>query len=263
MISVWANTNKNTDNYAELKEAGLLLPGCSVYNAFSADGRAMYWRQAKQGLYSYGLDAWWCDSSEPFTPEWVHIERTEPARMYEEYCRDVQNHIPLQQGNAYAFYHAQGIYEGQRSENDGKRVVNLTRSAYTDQQRYGTILWSGDISATWDTLKRQIAAGLNLSASGLPYWTTDIGAFFVKRGTPWYWRGDFDQCFADLGYRELFTRWYQWAAFLPVFRGHGTDCRRELWHCANEDVPFYDAIIKANHMRYELMPYIYSAAGNC
>ena len=263
MISVWANTNKNTDNYAELKEAGLLLPGCSVYNAFSADGRAMYWRQAKQGLYSYGLDAWWCDSSEPFTPEWVHIERTEPARMYEEYCRDVQNHIPLQQGNAYAFYHAQGIYEGQRSENDGKRVVNLTRSAYTGQQRYGTILWSGDISATWDTLKRQIAAGLNLSASGLPYWTTDIGAFFVKRGTPWYWRGDFDQCFADLGYRELFTRWYQWAAFLPVFRGHGTDCRRELWHCANEDVPFYDAIIRANHMRYELMPYIYSAAGNC
>ncbi len=263
MISVWANTNKNTDNYAELKEAGLLLPGCSVYNAFSADGRAMYWRQAKQGLYSYGLDAWWCDSSEPFTPEWVHIERTEPARMYEEYCRDVQNHMPLQQGNAYAFYHAQGIYEGQRSENDGKRVVNLTRSAYTGQQRYGTILWSGDISATWDTLKRQIAAGLNLSASGLPYWTTDIGAFFVKRGTPWYWRGDFDQCFADLGYRELFTRWYQWAAFLPVFRGHGTDCRRELWHCANEDVPFYDAIIRANHMRYELMPYIYSAAGNC
>ena len=97
----------------------------------------------------------------------------------------------------------------------------------------------------------------------MPYWTTDIGAFFVKRGAPWYWRGDFDRCFDDLGYRELFTRWYQWAVFLPVFRGHGTDCRRELWYCANDDVPFYDVIIKMNRMRYELMPYIYSAAANC
>ncbi len=263
MISVWANLDENTDNYAEFKEAGLLLPDCSVYNAFSAEGRALYWKQARQGLYSYGLDAWWCDNSEPFNPEWVHTERPEPAKMYEEYCRDVQNHIPLQQGNAYGFYHAQGIYEGQRSENDGKRVVNLTRSGYTGQQRYGTILWSGDISATWDTLKRQIAAGLHFCASGMPYWTTDIGAFFVKRGAAWYWQGDFDKCFEDPGYRELFTRWYQWAAFLPIFRGHGTDCRRELWHCANDEVPFYDAVMKANRMRYELMPYIYSEAGNC
>lgn len=263
MISVWANTNENTDNYAEFKKSGLLLPECSVYNAFSEDGRKMYWKQAKDGLYSYGTDAWWCDNSEPFTPEWIHTEPTEPAKIYEEYCRTVQNHMPIQQGNSYGFYHARGIYEGQRSENDGKRVVNLTRSAYTGQQRYGTILWSGDVSASWDTLKRQIPAGLNLSVSGMPYWTTDIGAFFVKRGSTWYWNGDFDGCFDDLGYCELFTRWYQWAAFLPIFRGHGTDCRRELWHCANADVPFFDSIMKMNNLRYELMPYIYSAAGNC
>ncbi len=263
MISIWANTDEKTKDYAELKEAGLLLLGCSVYDAFSDKGRAMYWNQAKEGLYSYGVDAWWCDSSEPFTPEWIHMERVEPAKMYEEYCRDVKNHIPLEQSNAYGFYHAKGIYEGQREENDGKRVVNLTRSAYTGQQRYGVVLWSGDISATWDTLKCQIAAGLNFSASGMPYWTTDIGAFFVKRGMPWYWRGDFDRCFDDLGYRELFVRWYQWAVFLPVFRGHGTDCRRELWYCTNDDILFYDVIIKMNRMRYEWMPYLYSAAGNC
>lgn len=264
MISVWANTDESTRDHAEFKEAGLLLPGCNVYNAFDADGRALYWKQAKRGLYSCGVDAWWCDNSEPFTPEWIHDGRPEPAKMYEEYCRDVQNHMPLQQGNAYGFYHAQGIYEGQRAENDNKRVVNLTRSAYTGQQRYGTILWSGDIFASWETLKRQIAAGLHFSVSGMPYWTTDIGAFFVKRGTPWYWNGDFDNCFDDLGYRELFTRWYQWAALLPVFRGHGTDCRRELWRCANGGgVPFYEVITETNRMRYRLMPYIYSAAGNC
>ncbi len=263
MISVWPNINENTEDYSEFKEAELLLPECGVYNAFSAEGRALYWKQAKSGLYSHGVDAWWCDSSEPFTPEWIHIERTEPAKLYEEYCRDAQNHMSLQLGNAYALYHAQGIYEGQRSENDGKRVVNLTRSAYTGQQRYGAILWSGDTSASWDTLKRQIAAGLNFSASGMPYWTTDIGAFFVKRGSAWYWRGDFESCFDDLGYRELFTRWYQWAAFLPIFRGHGTDCRRELWNCENADIPFYDVLTETNRMRYKFMPYIYSAAGKC
>ena len=263
MISVWANTNEGTENHAEFKEAGLLLPACSVYDASNPEGRAMYWDQARRGLYSQGVDAWWCDNSEPFDPEWEHIERVEPARMYEEYCRNVSNHIHAEQTNAYGLYHSQGIYEGQRREQDGKRIVNLTRSAYTGQQRYGTILWSGDVAATWDTLRTQIAAGLNFCASGLPYWTTDIGAFFVKRGLNWFWRGDFDGCMDDLGYREFFTRWYQWAAFLPIFRGHGTDCRRELWYCANDEVPFYDALMKMNRLRYELMPYIYSAAADC
>lgn len=263
MISVWANANENTENYDEFKAAGQLLPGCSVYNALSEKGREIYWNQIKRGLWPHGVDAWWCDNSEPIDPEWSHIERVEPARMYEEYCREVANNIPVEQTNAYGLYHAMGVYDGQRSETDKKRVVNLTRSAYTGQQRLGTILWSGDVAATWDTLRRQIGAGLNFCASGLPYWTTDIGAFFVKRGMFWYWRGDFPKCAEDLGYREFFTRWYQWAAFLPVFRGHGTDCRRELWYYENADVKFYDAIMKMNRLRYTLMPYIYSAAGNC
>ena len=262
MISVWANANESTENYDEFKAAGQLLPGCSVYNALSEEGRRIYWEQLNCGLWRHGVDAWWCDNSEPVTPEWNHFERVEPAKMYEEYCREVANNIPAEQTNAYGFYHALGVYDGQRSETDKKRVVNLTRSAYTGQQRLGAILWSGDVAATWDTLKRQIGAGLNFCASGLPYWTTDIGAFFVKRGVNWYWRGDFPKCFDDLGYREFFVRWYQWAAFLPVFRGHGTDCRRELWYCANADIPFYDALMKMNRLRYMLMPYIYSAAGS-
>ena len=263
MISVWANANEDTENYAEFKAAGQLLTGSSVYNALSKEGREIYWNQLKRGLWCHGVDAWWCDNSEPVTPEWNHLERVEPAKLYEEYCREVANNMPTEQTNAYGFYHALGVYDGQRSETDKKRVVNLTRSAYTGQQRLGAILWSGDVAATWDTLRTQIGAGLNFCASGLPYWTTDIGAFFVKRGMFWYWRGDFPKCYDDLGYREFFTRWYQWAAFLPVFRGHGTDCRRELWHFANADIPFYDAIIKMNRLRYKLMPYIYSAAGNC
>lgn len=263
MISVWPNPSENTADYKELKEAGQILPAGTIYNALSKEGRRIYWGQLRRELFSYGTDAWWCDSSEPFTPEWNHTERPEPSVLYSEYCREAANCIPSEMTNAFPLYHAMGIYDGQRSETDNKRVCNLTRSSYIGQQRFGTILWSGDTSASWDTLRRQIAAGLNFSASGQPYWTTDIGAFFVKHSNVWYWKGDFDGCFDDPGYRELFTRWYQWGAFLPVFRGHGTDCRRELWNCKNADVPFYDALIEANRLRYKLMPYIYSAAGNC
>ncbi len=263
MISVWANPEEGTDDRREFEAEGLILPGCGFYNALSERGRQLYWAQLERELFNCGVDAWWCDNSEPFTPEWNRREKPEPSEMYCEYFRDAKDHLPAEYTNAYALYHAKAIYEGQRAKSDKKRVCNLTRSGYTGQQRYGTILWSGDIAATWDTLRRQIAAGLNFSASGLPYWTTDIGGFFVKNSVPWYWRGDFDRCFDDPEYCELFTRWYQWAAFLPIFRGHGTDCRRELWNLKKQDDEFYDAVIKANRLRYRLMPYIYSLAGNC
>lgn len=261
MLSVWPNMGEETDNYREFKERKL-LPGCNVYDALSGEGRALYWEQLRRGLFIHGVDAWWCDNSEPFTPEWNHAERVEPSKMYEEYCRTAGFHLPAEKMNAYGLYHAQAIYEGQREDAQG-RVVNLTRSAYTGQQRYGAILWSGDIEASWDTLRRQIAAGLHFSASGLPFWTVDIGAFFVKRGNVWFWKGEYARGTEDLGYRELFVRWYQWGCFLPVFRGHGTDCRRELWHFGNAEVPFYDALLSANRLRYRLMPYIYSLAGQC
>lgn len=263
MISIWPNMDENCENYKEFKEQGLLLPGCGIYNALSAKGRALYFKQLEEGLLRHGVDAWWCDNSEPFTPEWNHTERVEPSVMYEEYCRAAAMHLPADKGNAYALYHAQAVYEGQRGTPKGeqKRVVNLTRSGYTGQQRYGAILWSGDIAASWDTLKRQIAAGLSFCASGLPYWTVDIGAFFVKEGGLWYWKGDYEETTRDMGYRELFVRWYQWAGFLPVFRGHGTDCRRELWQFGEKGDPFYEALLQANRLRYELMPYIYSLAG--
>lgn len=263
MLSIWPHMGEETDNYREFKEKGLLLPGSSIYDALSAEGRTLYWEQIKKGLLGSGVDAWWCDSSEPFTPEWGHMEKPEPGRMYEEYCQEAQLHLPAERMNAYGLYHAQGIYEGQRSAVKEKRVMNLTRSAYTGQQRYGTVLWSGDIAASWDTLRRQIAAGLHFCASGLPFWTVDIGAFFVKRGIQWFWKGDYPEGTEDLGYRELFVRWYQWGCFLPVFRGHGTDFRRELWHFANGEIPFYDALLDTNRLRYEWMPYIYSLAGEC
>lgn len=262
MISIWPSVNEITANRKEFNEKeGLMLPACDFYNAFSDEARALYWKQANEGLFCHGIDAWWCDNCEPFCPEWETNIKPEPSDLMRRYYAQSSRHMPAELTNAYALYHNRGIYEGQRSVTDEKRVVNLTRSGYLGQQRYGNILWSGDIAATWDTLHHQIAAGLGFSASGLPYWTMDIGAFFIKDGLPWYWKGDYDNTVNDPEYRELFLRWYQWGSMLPVFRGHGTDCDRELWHFGDKGDEIYDALVKANNARYELMPYIYSLAG--
>lgn len=261
MISIWPNMAQGTENYEEMKQSGHLLPNSNCYNAFSKEARNMYWNQANSGLFQYGIDSWWCDSSEGITPEWCHRIKPSDAQMYAEFYSQCQNIMPQEAGNAYGLFHAIGIYEGQRSVTDKKRVVNLTRSVYTGGQRLGTILWSGDISATWETLKNQIAAGLSFCISGLPYWTLDIGGFFTKKGVQWFWNGDYDLGNLDFGYRELFTRWYQFGAFLPIFRVHGTDARREIWHFGEEGSMFYDAMVTSNRLRYQLIPSIYSWAG--
>ena len=258
MISIWPNPNPKTKDNAEFREKNLLLAGGAIYDATNPEARKLYWEQTKVGLYRYGVDAWWCDSSEPWTSEWSHKERPDEAETFFETSATAADALGMDRANAFAFYHAMALYEGQRGEEDLKRVVNLTRSAWTGQQRFGAILWSGDIAAGWETLKNQIAIGLNMSASGFPYWTQDIGGFFVKKGDAWYWDGDFENGWDDPEFRELFVRWYQYAAFLPVFRGHGTDVRRELTNLRGKE---YEAALKYNRLRYRLLPYIYSMAG--
>lgn len=263
MLSMWPNMHEASENYREFFERKLLLPASNIYDAFRKEARELYWKQVEEGLFCYGVDAWWCDSSEPVTPEWGRKQKPEPFDMYREFTEQAGKYMPLERCSAYGLAHAGTMFEGQRSVDESRRVVNLTRSGYTGSQRYGTILWSGDIYASWETLRRQIASGLNFCASGLPYWTLDIGGFFVKRGVQWFWAGDYDQGTEDLGYRELFTRWFQYGAFLPVFRSHGTDVRREIWQFGEPGTMFYDALVRMNRLRYRLMPYIYSAAGDC
>ena len=258
MISIWPNMNRRTADNAAFREKGWLLPGGEIYDALNPDARALYWAQAKANLFDMGVDAWWCDSSEPWTSEWSREAEPVPSEIFDETTRTAAAAIGADMGNAYAFFHAKTMWDGQRAASRKKRVVNLTRSAWLGQQRFGAVMWSGDISAKWETLKKQIAIGLDFCASGMPYWTQDIGGFFVKRGKPWYWDGDFDDGWDDPEYRELFIRWYQYAAFLPVFRGHGTDIRRELTHLTGEE---YEAALRYNRARYRLLPYIYSLAG--
>ena len=257
MMSIWPNMAKGTENNAEFKENELLLPGTDIYNAFSDEGRKLYWSQVERALYPAGVDAWWCDSSEPITPEWEH--RIEPADSdkYYEYKNDSANIMPFEKANEFGKYHAQAIWEGQRKCSLEKRVVNLTRSGWAGSQKYGTILWSGDISASWDTLKDQVRSGLQFAASGMPYWTMDTGAFFVKRGIQWFWDGNYKDGI-DEAYKKLYVRWLEYAAFLPVFRAHGTDIEREPWAFGDSGDAYYEAICSTIRNRYKLLPYLYS-----
>jgi alpha-D-xyloside xylohydrolase len=262
MISIWPNMNPGGDNWREMRDQGCLLGNQGTYDAFQEKARALYWKQANEGLFAHGIDAWWCDCTEPFQADWTGVFKPEPEERLLINTGEAKRYLDPEFINAYSLLHSQGIYEGQRKTTANKRVVNLTRSAYAGQQRYGTITWSGDVSATWDTLRRQIADGLNFCATGLPYWTTDIGAFFVKNDPKlWFWNGDFDLGIEDMGYRELYVRWFQYATFLPMFRAHGTDTPREVWRFGEPGEPFYDALVKSLRLRYRLMPYIYSLAG--
>jgi alpha-D-xyloside xylohydrolase len=262
MISVWPNMNPGGDNWREMRDQGCLLGNQATYDAFQEKARALYWKQANDGLFAHGIDAWWCDCTEPFQADWTGAFMPEPEERLRINTEEAKRYLDPEYINAYSLLHSQGIYEGQRKTTTDKRVVNLTRSAYAGQQRYSTVTWSGDVSATWDTLHRQIADGLNFCATGLPYWTTDVGAFFVKKDPNlWFWNGDFDLGVEDMGYRELYVRWFQFAAFLPMFRTHGTDTPREVWRFGEPGEMFYEALAKFLRLRYRFMPYIYSLAG--
>jgi alpha-D-xyloside xylohydrolase len=260
VVSIWPNMDEKSPDYKEMREKDFIIEGTNIYKANVKEARLLYWKQANEGIFSEGVDGFWCDASEPFSPDWASEILPVPQERL-KLVTDVQKEfLGYDNINSYSTYQSMGIYEGQRETTNKKRVFNLTRSAYLGQQRYSTIAWSGDICANWETLKNQIPAGLNFCMTGIPYWTLDIGAFFVKKGKQWFWNGEYDQGTDDFGYRELYTRWFQFGCFLPIFRSHGTDCSREVWQFGKKGDMFYDTLVKFINLRYKLMPYIYSIA---
>lgn len=274
MVSIWPIMREGGDNHKEMKENGYLFGNQATYNAFNEKARECYWKQANEGIFSNDTDAWWCDCTEPFEADWKGEFKPEPEERLLINTSQSKKYMDPEFINAFSLLHSKGIYEGQRKSSDEKRVVNLTRSAYAGQHRYSTITWAGDTAAKWETLRRHIPDGLNFCATGEPYWTVDIGAFFTggvkcwrkwsgneKDPGVWFWNGDYDGGCEDLGYRELYVRWFQYGAFLPMFRSHGTDTPREVWRFGEPGSIFYDTLVKFINLRYILMPYIYSLAG--
>lgn len=272
MVSVWPNMSPESENYKEFQESGKLLVNSNVYDAYDEAARDLYFKQCREEILAADTDAFWCDNAEPFSDaDWSGIRKKTEMERYQVVVDESQKSMEWERLNSYGLYHAKGIYENWRRTIPHKRVVNLTRSGYASGQKYGTILWSGDICAKWETMRKQIVEGVKTGLCGIPYWTFDIGGFFVvkdkyeNRGCNntsfeplWFWNGDYNDGVEDLGYRELYTRWLQFGAFLPIFRSHGTDTPREPWQFGKEGDMFYDSIIKFIRLRYRLMPYVYS-----
>lgn len=266
MISVWPKFYEGIPNYTLFNNKHWLYPQnikdrqrdwigkgyvSTFYDAFNPAARKGFWNLLDSSLFKKGVDAWWLDASEPDILSNATLEKRKALMSPTALGSSTQYF------NAYPLEHARGVYEGQRASQPNQRVFILTRSAYAGIQRYAAATWSGDIAARFDELQRQIPAGINFSLSGLPYWTTDIGGFFVedKYDKPRPAGNDLEE------WRELNTRWYQFGTFCPIFRSHGQFPYREIFNIAPETHPAYQSMLYYNRLRYRLMPYIYTLAG--
>ena len=259
IISLWPNPSDRSAAGKALKDAGYTLAGTPFIDFSRPEARKLYWETAAWKPFGqHGMDGWWCDSTEPEIADW---QKDRPADPDSANIAGLAKIIDPQYLNAYGLWSGIGIFENQRAAAPDRRVLNLTRSTYAGGQRTGSMVWTGDIAASWETLAKEVASLQSISAAGYPYVTTDIGAFFVARKSQWFWSGQFDKGVADLGYRELYTRWLQFGAFLPMFRSHGTDTPREPWRFGEPGTPFYDAIVGTIHLRYRLLPHFYSLSG--
>jgi alpha-D-xyloside xylohydrolase len=264
MISVWAKFYEGIENYQYFDKNGWLYKRniakrqrdwigkgyfSTFYDAYNPQARNAFWGLMNKNLYTKGVDAWWMDASEPDITSNLNVQSR----------KDLMNPTYLgsstQYFNAFPLQNAKGIYEGQRVTNPNTRVFLLTRSAYAGLQRYAAATWSGDIAARWDDMKNQIPAGINFALSGIPYWTMDIGGFAVEHR----YEKPNEKDLAE--WREQITRWYQFGAFVPLFRVHGQFPYREIYNVAPENHPAYQSMLYYDKLRYRLMPYIYSLAG--
>lgn len=261
MISIWPSFGPMTKPYLEMDKKGLMFDFSTwpesgiqgwpprmdypshvkMYNAYNKDARDIYWKYLNAGIFSVGMDGWWMDGTEP--DHFNQQSRDYDLETGMGTFRRVRNAFPLMTVG--------GVYDNQRATTSDKRVFIMTRSVFAGQQRYGCNIWTGDVQATWDNFRRQITAGLNLSLCGIPHWNTDIGGFFI-------WT--FPKRLEDPDCKELHVRWQQFATFCPMMRSHGEGGAREIWELGSKGTPYYDAYEKFIHLRYSLLPYIYSTS---
>lgn len=261
MISVWPRFVPDDRFYGELRKNGWLIAradGTPInglpYDRAGSDidttnpaAAKWYWATIRDNILSQGFDSIWADETEPDLPPngaYFHIG---PGTEF---------------FNVYPLFHTAAIYDGFRRDEPQKRALILSRDAYLGAQRNGDIVWSSDIYPTWDTLRRQIPTGLDVTASGIPYWSNDTGgwqylpAVHHPAHKPLL---DPSDARATVGgyddYPELYTRWFEYATFLPIMRTHGSRPANEVWSYGRQAEPILEKYLR---LRYELMPYIYS-----
>lgn len=208
MVSIWPTVDKTSENYEEMLEKGYLIrtdrgfrvgldfQGATIhYDATNLEARDYLWSKVKKNYYDKGIRVFWLDEAEP---EYTVYD-------FDNYRYHMGSNLQI--GNLYPLLYARNFYEGMQSEGQ-ENIVNLLRCAWAGSQKYGALVWSGDIASSFDSMRNQLAAGLNMGIAGIPWWTTDIGGF--HGGNP-----------EDKEFRELFVRWFQWGTFCPVMRLHG------------------------------------------
>lgn len=250
MISIWPVMAKGTANYDAMAKAGNLTTILwdnvmthtfdNYYDAHSEKARKMYWEQARDSLIApQGWDAWWVDQCEPDNGTLLDERRKATFALGRG----------IDYFNTYSLEHSQGLYENWRKDIPGKRAFFLIRQSFAGEQRNAATLWSSDITCTWRAYKSQVPQGLNSCASGIPFWTSDIGGYHFHWTAPDWSAPD---------NRELFTRWFQFGTFSPVFRIHGKG-ERALFS-DNWDAKTKAILLNYDNLRYRLLPYIYSLA---
>ncbi len=239
MVSVWPSvTNDPMLSTYDLVYSKL---GKTTYLDFWDDRIAGgFYRMLSDSMFHFGINSIWLDGTEP------------EQKPNGDFMTGSGEFKYL--ANSYSLMVTKAMFEGKREEFPAERVVNLSRSSFSGQQRYGAVTWSGDVQATWKQFGEQIAAGLNFTMSGLPYWSHDIGGFFRDSNSI---NPIFDSQYTNPEYIELLSRWFQFGAFSPVFRIHGYVSETEIWRYGK---PFEDMARKFIDLRYQLMPYIYSEA---
>jgi alpha-D-xyloside xylohydrolase len=248
MISIWPVMAKGTKTYDQMAHSGgmtdILWDNVMThtfdgyYDAHSPKARDLYWKQAKDSLIGrYDWDAWWVDQCEPDNGTLMDARR--------------KSNFALGRGidyfNTYSLMHSEGLYTHWRKDIPNKRAFFLIRQSFAGEQRNAATLWSSDISCTWRAFKSQVPQGINSCASGIPFWTSDIGGYHFHWNAP-DWSAPIN--------RELFTRWFQFGTFSPIFRIHGKGERAIF--SDNWDAPTKAILLKYDNLRYRLLPYIYS-----
>ena len=220
MVSVWPQVSTESENFAAMKKNNLLVRsergvdvqmqfhGPSVFvDPTNPAARQFLWDTCKRNYFDFGIKTFWLDEAEP---------------EYGVYDYDnFRYHLGtnLQIGNLYPKMFARTFYDGQRDAGQAE-IVNLLRCAWAGSQRYGALVWSGDIQSTFEDLRCQLTAGIHMGVAGIPWFTSDIGGFH---------NGDIN----DPGFRELLVRWFQFGTFCPVMRLHGDRKPTELVKAAD------------------------------
>jgi alpha-D-xyloside xylohydrolase len=261
MVSIWPTVNENSANFREMKEQGLLVRTergvlathsffdnkpegpvyLHLYDPTNPEARRFLWEQVRENYYRYGIKVWWLDACEP---------ELDDAGDHDNLRYHIGNGLEV--SCISPLMHQQAFYEGMKSEGESE-IVSLSRSAWAGSQRYGAAVWSGDIDSSFEALRTQVRAGLNIGLSGIPWWTTDIGGFLGSDPSTAY-------------FRELIVRWFQYGAFCPLFRLHGfrgpltpgpfhevTGAPNEVWSFGDET---YEIIKEILFLRERLTPYV-------